>query len=173
MTQAKLWIGLVALAGVCGAAIAAQPTRTAAKEGNSQMSAMQDQINSLQGRLNGGAVLDRGAVVAFNLTACPKGWHRFEIASGRTIIGTGNGPGLTPRGLLDSGGEERHTLSIAEMPGHNHDGIVGLGGYSFEHHQYNGRMPGEAWQRGTGTTGGNQPHNTMQPFVALLFCEKE
>lgn len=39
---------------------------------------------------------------------------------GRMPLGAGNGPGLTPRNLGESGGEAAHTLNQAEMPQHNH-----------------------------------------------------
>ena len=39
---------------------------------------------------------------------------------GRTLIGAGTGIGLTTRAVGATGGAENHTLSIAEMPAHNH-----------------------------------------------------
>lgn len=39
---------------------------------------------------------------------------------GRTPIGTGNGSGLSNRILSDVGGEETHSLTVDEMPSHNH-----------------------------------------------------
>ncbi len=39
---------------------------------------------------------------------------------GRVPIGTGNGPGLTSRGLGASGGVETHPLSTGETPAHGH-----------------------------------------------------
>lgn len=39
---------------------------------------------------------------------------------GRSILGTGTGPGLTERAMGDSGGEEKHVLDVAEMPEHSH-----------------------------------------------------
>jgi microcystin-dependent protein len=39
---------------------------------------------------------------------------------GRTSIGVGQGTGLTNRVLASTGGEERHTHIIAELPAHNH-----------------------------------------------------
>lgn len=41
---------------------------------------------------------------------------------GRALAGAGTGSGLTARALGEYIGEENHTLSIAEMPSHNHPG---------------------------------------------------
>ena len=40
--------------------------------------------------------------------------------SGRVPMGSGNGPGLTPRTQGQFMGEERVTLNVAEIPAHNH-----------------------------------------------------
>ncbi len=39
---------------------------------------------------------------------------------GRAAIGQGTGPGLSPRPLGQRSGAQTHTLSILEMPAHNH-----------------------------------------------------
>lgn len=39
---------------------------------------------------------------------------------GRTIVGQGAGPGLTPRTIGNIGGAEHVALAVAEMPAHNH-----------------------------------------------------
>src|SRR6185437_10587695 len=39
---------------------------------------------------------------------------------GRVPVGAGAGSGLTNRVLAAKGGEENHTLSVAEMPSHGH-----------------------------------------------------
>ncbi|MBN1661183.1 MAG: tail fiber protein [Anaerolineae bacterium] len=85
---------------------------------------------------------------------------------GRTVIGTGQGSGLTNRPLGEGGGEERHTLTIAEMPSHSHSTLVALG---------SGIAPiaGANWGTGqTGSTGGDGPHNNMQPYLVLNYLIK-
>lgn len=44
---------------------------------------------------------------------------------GRTIIGAGSGSGLTARTVGQSGGTETDTISIAQMPAHDHGGATG------------------------------------------------
>ncbi len=88
---------------------------------------------------------------------------------GRTVIGTGQGASLTDRVNGESDGEEAHTLTVAEMPGHSHPaanlgstnagagvsaGIIGDGGGT------------------TGAAGGDQAHNNMQPYVAFNYIVK-
>lgn len=47
---------------------------------------------------------------------------------GRTIIGTGQGTGLTNRTLGATGGAETHTLTIPQMPIHDHTGTTDIAG---------------------------------------------
>ena len=44
----------------------------------------------------------------------------------RFAIGTGNGPGLTPRVVGEVGGEATHTLTSAEVPPHGHGLMAAL-----------------------------------------------
>ncbi len=39
---------------------------------------------------------------------------------GRTVVGTGEGNGLSVRNLAEMGGEEQHTLTVPEIPPHSH-----------------------------------------------------
>lgn len=43
---------------------------------------------------------------------------------GRVAVGTGAGVGLTPRSSGQLGGQETHTLSVLEMPAHNHNIVL-------------------------------------------------
>lgn len=120
--------------------------------------------------------LPKGAVVAFNLASCPEGWETYLPAAGRTIIGVGQGSGLTNRTLGQTLGEENHTLTIAEMPSHSHtisgyrSGSNGVGGLTDIWSSNDGTATAGA--PATAVTGGNQSHNNMQPSVVLLYCQK-
>lgn len=88
---------------------------------------------------------------------------------GRSPIGAGAGTGLTARSPGNYGGAETHTLTVPEMPSHNHalgiqygtpdNYLNGIGGARFV----------SATTLTTNTTGGSQPHNNMQPFAAIQF----
>lgn len=92
--------------------------------------------------------------------------------SGRVAVGSGAGAGLTPRTIGGAGGEESHTLTIAEMPAHSH-GIIA----NSTDAGYNGlpRADGSYSNAPSNTqsTGGNQPHNVMQPFLVLHYIIKD
>jgi microcystin-dependent protein len=96
---------------------------------------------------------------------------------GRTPIHVGSGHTLGERG-----GEQAHTLSVAEMPTHFHglnasttdsggsDNPTGnfLGSASNLYH-----TPASLTPMNPGTiinTGGSQAHQNMQPFLTLNFC---
>lgn len=94
---------------------------------------------------------------------------------GRTLIGAGQGAGLTNRALGTKGGEEAHVLTNAEMPVHTHES------------QYDARTPGSIDYNGSGSeiggmgtqytypttpAGGGKAHNNMIPFLAINYIIK-
>lgn len=96
---------------------------------------------------------------------------------GRVPIHVGSG-----HTLGEVGGEQAHTLSVAEMPTHNHlvnasNSTTGgtatpngnyLGGGN---NAYSAGGPLTSLQPGTVTgTGGSQAHLNMQPFLVVSFC---
>lgn len=85
---------------------------------------------------------------------------------GRVTVASGANAGLTERKLGQKDGEETHQLTVAEMPAHNHQQILGwnAGPYTLPYWDGNtGRsMYGDSG--GTGGVGGNGFHNNMQPF---------
>jgi len=93
---------------------------------------------------------------------------------GRTIIGTGSGASLTPRGLTDSFGEETHTLIYEEMPSHVHTFAMYSevpGGYSPSGPALSTTDGGSVLSN-TNSTGNGQSHNNMQPSVAVNYMIK-
>lgn len=86
---------------------------------------------------------------------------------GRTMIGTGGGAGLTFRIFGESGGEETHVLSAAEMPVHAHtsagDNSTGGAGAGIST-----TTPG-AISVPTNNAGSGSAHNVMQPYKVVLF----
>ncbi|MEO0990677.1 MAG: hypothetical protein AAFX00_06995 [Pseudomonadota bacterium] len=118
-----------------------------------------------------------GAVIAFT-SSCPKdGWSEFEDARGRVIIGTNPSRthGYEARAHESTGGAEKVTLSVEQMPAHSHS-IQRAGADT----AVNGVTIGTNWgvrstigPDVTNTTGGNQPHENMPPYIALYWCKKD
>jgi microcystin-dependent protein len=96
---------------------------------------------------------------------------------GQTPIHVGSGYTLGERG-----GEQAHTLSIAELPTHSH--VANASGSTANTSDPTNNVlavvPGRAYTNPTGLTtllpstvtsvGGSQPHLNMQPFLTLTFC---
>lgn len=87
---------------------------------------------------------------------------------GRVPLGVGTGSGLTPRSLADSFGEETHVLTVGELASHVHStGNSALLGTSVP-------PPLDAlgpnpFPASTGSTGNDDPHNNMQPSLAINY----
>lgn len=115
-----------------------------------------------------------GAVMAFNLNACPQGWTQFADATGRTIVGTGtynesyNIPGRT-------GWSNNETYNLGDT-----------GGFASWRENYNeggvtahpvpidpNLIPGTITFAQMPTGGEPLPHENRPPYVALLYCERQ
>jgi microcystin-dependent protein len=110
---------------------------------------------------------------------------------GRVPMYTGNG-----HSLGEKAGQEFHTLTLAEMPAHNHfvsgnntNGIAGLpgitpdatksvaqglvsiqGGGTAAAQIYGTGAPDRTMPAGTSNYGGSQPHENRQPYLVINFC---
>ncbi len=103
---------------------------------------------------------------------------------GAAPMHAGDGVGLSPRDLGESGGSEITTLLEAEIAAHNH-ALFGSTGIASSQDG-----TGKVWGRPFGggnlfdtagpaatldpsallPAGGSQPHNNMQPYLTLNFC---
>jgi len=135
-------------------------------------------------------VVPPGAVMAFDLAACPPGWTALAQAAGRSIVGVNaGGNGLSARALGATVGEEQHTMTVAEMPSHSHalvlndytPGSCGLWTINWNPGTLaacstNSSPPllGGGLQNGMTVqlSGNGAPFNVMPPSLALLYCKK-
>jgi microcystin-dependent protein len=102
----------------------------------------------------------------------------------RTLMGVGSGPGLQPKVLGEQGGEEQVTLLSSQMPTHSH-GLQAHNGAeraATPRDRLLGQTPASApvytvaapdtamHPAALGVAGGSQPHNNLQPYLALKCC---
>ncbi|HEY6942979.1 phage tail protein [Dokdonella sp.] len=101
---------------------------------------------------------------------------------GRAPMAYGDGPGLTPRVIGETSGVENVSLLSTEMPVHTHAmgaqatraDRANATGASFAQSAtpiYSTGAPSAALSPvSVSLAGGGQPHNNMQPFLAVNFC---
>lgn len=100
---------------------------------------------------------------------------RIQVGTivGRALAAAGSGSGLTARSLGDIVGEETHLLTVDEMPAHTHtvaqasDFTTAGATASMD----NGQDTPESTIN-TGSAGGDQAHNNMQPTTFLCVMIK-
>ena len=104
------------------------------------------------------------------------GFGTWVAVANRTIVGKGSGTFATAGA---TGGEETHTLTIAEMPSHSHvygngDGNVVHGGVSGT--SANITLGGGQWRYtnfpSTQTAGSGGAHNNMPPYIVAYVWKR-
>ena len=93
-------------------------------------------------------------------------WEAY--GSGRMLLGVSDG-----HAIGSTGGEEKHTLTINEMPSHNHQFATNADG-STQFPQWYFRMQGVQQDKAFKTygdftlnKGGGQAHNNMPPYITV------
>lgn len=84
-------------------------------------------------------------------------WEAY--GAGRVTIGVNDG-----HVIGSEGGEETHTLTVGEMPRHNHDALYGGGSNGQYGLNISTSSNGQLEKYAIQDTGGSQPHNNMQPY---------
>ena len=183
-------IALMLASGIAGAQECEMPEPTANKDVlfekfnclAKKIQKLEETVRKIAPFVNAG-----GAVVAFdrnrnNESVCPTGWAFFKPADGRFVVGAGEhaNSGLSKYPsyiedvededeMLDSvGGEEKHTLIVAEMPSHRHQMNVHHpavdnvdGPYAITRQTSDGEY--------TGYEGGGEAHNNNATFRGTIF----
>lgn len=92
-------------------------------------------------------------------------WQR--VGAGRTLVGIDtNDSDFNTIGK--TGGEKTHLLKISEMPSHHH-GVY----YADTGGQGNVARPtASGTTTATSNTGGDQPHNNLQPYIVVAFWRR-
>jgi len=103
----------------------------------------------------------------------------YGVGDGSTTFNVPNLKGRVPVGLdsgqiefnalADSGGANKHTLLIAEMPAHTH-GVSGSN--SGGNLESAGMCVGRVVQCYSSSTGGGGAHNNLQPYLAINYIIK-
>jgi microcystin-dependent protein len=111
----------------------------------------------------------------------------------QTVVSFGQGPGLSLYDLGETVGAEAVTLLPTEIPSHSHSfsantvqgttvaaggNQLGLGQGGTKQNSYNANIFSTQIAKATtglspfaiGITGGNLPHDNMQPYLTLNFC---
>jgi microcystin-dependent protein len=103
---------------------------------------------------------------------------------GSVPVGQGQGPGLSPYFVGDTGGTQNVTLLSSQMPAHTHAVQTNVrsaesntpGGQSFARAESNAYAtvppaPNVTLNpQAVGLAGGSLPHNNMQPYLTMNFC---
>lgn len=95
-------------------------------------------------------------------------WERIES---RFLYGSING-----QGVGTTGGEETHTLTINEMPSHNHglrtDWGDNNGNVIIQRASSGNRLSVDQNTKYTNSTGGGQAHNNMPPYIMVNIWKR-
>jgi len=101
---------------------------------------------------------------------------------GRSIVGPGNGPGLSPISWGQRSGAENLTLTVNNMPSHNHGVTVSVNTGNGEEANSTGILSSHAGafnEESSGAvlggvnstnTGGNQSANIRNPYLGIYYC---
>lgn len=136
--------------------------------------------------------IPKGAIMAFNLSSCPEWWSRFAEADGRFIMGSNSN-------IKGKGGKSEINITISQLPPHyfyithgskwnswldeNPERTVAWMwdwtaklGHSTRKDTYYYLLWAEQWKVAnagrTNTVWNGQSINIQNPYIKLLYCQK-
>ena len=119
-----------------------------------------------------------GSIYISVVNANPSQWFNGvweSFGSGRVLVGVDTTQTEFNK-VMKTGGAKTHTLSINEMPSHNHTYEAWTGSAQW--------ALGKVWLRAAGgdgntkynnkvsSTGDNQPHNNLQPYITVYMWRR-
>jgi microcystin-dependent protein len=160
------------------------------------------------GGFTGAGTVPVGTIVMWSGTSTPAGWAICDGSQGtpdlrgRFVLASGTGSGLTTRTLGQTGGEQSHVLTAAELPSHSHTGSGSTssgGGHAHTYYSGHGSQSGiasgshNAGEIGytdtynttssggdhnhsvsltVSSSGSGSAHNIMPPYYVLAFIQR-
>lgn len=118
------------------------------------------------------AVLPVGSIIETTSEVSPAqlyGGTWEEFGKGKVLVGC-DANDTQFNEVLKTGGEKTHTLTIDEMPSHSHtrQWVWDKNGNYLVAETATGTESTQIYtDRYTGHTGGNQPHNNLQPYIVV------
>lgn len=94
-----------------------------------------------------------------------------KVFAGKVLVGV-DSTDTDFNTIGNTGGEKTHTLSINEMPDHNHSIYISSGSsqvYYFNTGGTNGNTSSYSY---TSSSGGDQPHNNLQPYQVVAYWKR-
>ena len=132
----------------------------------------------------GSLSLPKGSIIMWSgtIASIPVGWQLCDGTNGtpdlrdKFVVGARQDSGGTAMttvsgSLTKTGGEAKHTMTIAELVPHTHTYRWWPGWYFSGSTEY-GAKGGPDDSHQTGSTGGGQPFNVLPPYYALCFIMK-
>lgn len=98
-------------------------------------------------------------------------WERTAV--GKVLVGI-DGSDTDFNTIGKTGGEKKHTLSVSEMPSHQHElSIVGGGNLNVSAVNWEVTSTGRKYDKDMiSATGGGQPHNIVQPYQVVAYWKR-
>lgn len=134
---------------------------------------IENKIETIENSIAEAGGVPSGLICMWSGDVVPSGWSLCNGKNGtpdlrdRFIVGSGN-----EYMIGDTGGEKTHTLTVNEMPSHNHtylepNKMLGTAQKTSASDYYENTV-----STNTSSTGGGQAHENRPPYYALAFIMK-